>query len=264
MWGWWAGRFTQCPWQVPIIIGECGLDQRVADGSVAPERAGWQGRMSASAYSAQVSDYVQRCAADPRIAGVCLFTTDCGHPWDSFDTLPAHGVLGAIHIESKRTFPIVEPPEPDASVAEVVHPCPGVPITQHWGQNADAYAQFGLWGHNGTDFGTPNGTPVRSVAAGIVAWVGLDPAYGNYVRIWHDELDCHSFYAHLSGARVAQGTVVEAGQIVGLSGATGNATGPHLHLEIRLGNLVEYATGTPMPKGRIDPETWAIQRGVTL
>lgn len=88
--------------------------------------------------------------------------------------------------------------------------------------------------HTGIDFPVPTGTPVASAADGIVVETGSTGSYGNQVVIRHaDKL--YTQYAHLSRISVAQGDKVTAGQEIGLSGNTGNSTGPHLHFEVRTG-----------------------------
>jgi murein DD-endopeptidase MepM/ murein hydrolase activator NlpD len=100
---------------------------------------------------------------------------------------------------------------------------------------------------------------------GIVAFSGFDSDYGFYVRIDHPHLDCYSFYAHLKEQGLAAGTVVQAGDKIGLVGNTGNSTGAHLHFEIRLQNVDgSYKVGTPMPKGRVDGQTWCSLHGLRL
>jgi murein DD-endopeptidase MepM/ murein hydrolase activator NlpD len=87
--------------------------------------------------------------------------------------------------------------------------------------------------HLGVDFAAPRGTPVRAVSAGRVAFSGWGGGLGRYVRIEHAD-GIVSSYGHLS--RVAPGVrvegTVERGQIIGYVGATGLATGPHLHYEV--------------------------------
>jgi hypothetical protein len=161
------------------------------------------------------------------------------------------------------TVPIPPTPLPGG---EIVHPLPGAVITQHWGQSASEYARFGLWGHNGTDLGNrPIRTPIRSMAPGIVAYSDFDAAYGHYVRADYRELDCYAMYCHLDEPGAPVGTRLAAGDTVGLLGTSGNSTGVHLHLEIRLQNKDgTYREDTPMPKGRVDPETWAAMHNLKL
>jgi murein DD-endopeptidase MepM/ murein hydrolase activator NlpD len=84
--------------------------------------------------------------------------------------------------------------------------------------------------HLATDYGAPAGSPVVSVANGTVTFAGWDSGYGNLVRIKHAS-GLTSGYAHLSriAAGVRPGHAIKQGELVGLVGQTGLATGPHLH-----------------------------------
>ncbi|HKB19299.1 MAG TPA: M23 family metallopeptidase [Candidatus Dormibacteraeota bacterium] len=87
--------------------------------------------------------------------------------------------------------------------------------------------------HTGIDLAAPAGTEVHSATEGI-AMVGFDPAgAGNFVAV---TVDAHVrvLYCHLAAFRVAAGQAVTPGQVVGLLGATGLATGPHVHLQVNV------------------------------
>ena len=86
--------------------------------------------------------------------------------------------------------------------------------------------------HLGTDFGVPTGTPVHAVNHGTVLLARPLFFEGNCVIIDHGQ-GLMSLYLHLSEFRVKEGDEVVPGQLIGLSGGTGRATGPHLHLAIR-------------------------------
>ncbi len=88
--------------------------------------------------------------------------------------------------------------------------------------------------HTGVDFPVPTGTSVRSVAAGHVVSAGWGGSYGYQVVVRHSD-GRYSQYGHLSAISVRAGQSVAAGQRIGRSGSTGNATGPHLHFEVRTG-----------------------------
>jgi len=91
-------------------------------------------------------------------------------------------------------------------------------------------------GHNGLDFGIPVGTEVKSTMDGNVVYAGWNnQGYGNLVIVEHG--DYKTYYAHLSSIPVSVGDSVSAGATIGLSGNTGNSTGPHLHYEIRRNNV---------------------------
>lgn len=86
--------------------------------------------------------------------------------------------------------------------------------------------------HKAIDFGGSTNTNIYSIAAGIVAYAGWDrTGYGNLVIIQHKN-GVDSYYAHLSKINVSTGETVTAGTVIGKMGATGRATGVHLHLEI--------------------------------
>ena len=101
--------------------------------------------------------------------------------------------------------------------------------TQDWNDPRfrSSYAQFGILGHNGEDYGTPTGTPILAPHHGTVIEATFDSGYGNYVKI--EDGAQGSVLAHLSKIEVTVGQVVGEGQKIGLSGNTGNSTGPHLH-----------------------------------
>ena len=87
--------------------------------------------------------------------------------------------------------------------------------------------------HLGVDYAAPTGTPVRSVGQGVVDVAGSQGGFGNVVMVKH--ANGHTtVYAHLSKINVRKGQSVAQGQTVGLVGATGWATGPHLHFEFRV------------------------------
>ena len=90
--------------------------------------------------------------------------------------------------------------------------------------------------HLGTDFAAPTGTPVRTVGNGVVAFAGVQNGYGNVVFVQHDKAHV-TVYAHLSRIDVRKGQSVEQGQTIGAVGATGWATGPHLHFEFRVNGV---------------------------
>ena len=89
--------------------------------------------------------------------------------------------------------------------------------------------------HRGVDYAAPYGTPVRSVADGVVVSKGWSTGYGNTVEIKHNER-YSTLYAHLSdyAPKLARGKNITMGEVIGFVGTTGWATGPHLHYEFRV------------------------------
>jgi murein DD-endopeptidase MepM/ murein hydrolase activator NlpD len=105
--------------------------------------------------------------------------------------------------------------------------------------------------HRGVDYSAPVGTPVHSVAPGVVEFAGRQSGYGNVVEVRHSA-ERTTLYAHLSRVDVAANDRIERGQVLGAVGATGWATGPHLHFEYRVGGvhqdpqLAAAAPGAPV------------------
>lgn len=98
----------------------------------------------------------------------------------------------------------------------------------------DRFGPRGSRFHTGVDYSARVGTPVRAAGAGIVTYAGgLAGGWGRVVTIAHGA-DVRTMYAHLSATRVQVGRRVDAGQTIGLVGKSGNASGPHLHFEVRV------------------------------
>ena len=90
--------------------------------------------------------------------------------------------------------------------------------------------------HGGVDIGANLGTPVAAFADGKVEYIGEDSSYGLYLQIDHGA-GIKSFYAHCKSVCVKKGQYVTAGETVAQVGSTGVSTGPHLHLELKCGQL---------------------------
>lgn len=108
--------------------------------------------------------------------------------------------------------------------------------------------------HTGSDFQAASGTSVRAIGPGTVVSAGWSGAYGNEVVIQHSD-GMYSQYAHLSSLGVSAGQTVTGGQQIGLSGSTGNSTGPHLHFEVRTG---------PSYGSDVDPIAYLRSHGVSV
>ena len=124
----------------------------------------------------------------------------------------------------------------------------GSPIASGFGPRQVAGCGFCSTYHQGLDFTPGSGTPIHSLADGIVSAVSTSGAFGNSVIIDHvvNGQKVQTLYAHMQygSIRVAKGQSVTAGEVVGQVGSTGNSTGAHLHLEVHL-------DGTP-----VDPYAW--------
>ncbi len=87
--------------------------------------------------------------------------------------------------------------------------------------------------HTGLDISTPLGTGIRPITGGTVSYAGYRGTYGNLIIIDHGN-GVQSYYAHCNALYVSAGQTVAANTTIGEVGSTGNSTGPHLHLEIRI------------------------------
>ena len=105
--------------------------------------------------------------------------------------------------------------------------------------------------HRGLDFAAPQGTPIYAAGNGTVRAAGRNGAYGNYVRIRHNER-YSTAYGHLRGIAkgVRKGRRVVQGQVIGYVGSTGRSTGPHLHYEILVAARQVNPLKLKMPSGR--------------
>ena len=87
--------------------------------------------------------------------------------------------------------------------------------------------------HTGLDISATSGTPIKVIADGTIISASYDGSYGNLVKVNHGN-GVETWYAHTSKMYVTVGEQVEAGDVIAAVGSTGNSTGPHLHLEIRI------------------------------
>ena len=127
-------------------------------------------------------------------------------------------------------------------------------ITQYFGETPASYAQFGLKGHNGIDFGAPTGTEILATHDGkVIEAINDATGYGLYVKIENDKEG--SLYAHLREHKVVVGQDVKEGALLGISDNTGNSTGSHLHFGYYL-KPRDRANGYA---GYIDPMSYLTQ-----
>lgn len=114
----------------------------------------------------------------------------------------------------------------------------GMRITSQFGE-----ARSGGRRHKGIDIAVPEGTPVMATASGETTFAGWQGAYGNIIIIRHGK-GLETAYAHLKKCYARVGKHVCRGDKIGLVGTTGNATGPHLHYEVRQNGI------------RVNPKPW--------
>lgn len=115
----------------------------------------------------------------------------------------------------------------------LIRPVSGT-ITSRFG----ARSSIRVSSHTGLDIAASTGTPIAAAASGTVTFSGYKGSYGNMIVISHGN-GVQTYYGHCSKLHVSAGTQVSQGQSIAAVGSTGNSTGPHLHLEVRV-NGVAY------------------------
>jgi len=140
--------------------------------------------------------------------------------------------------------PETAPPAPEPALADYVLPLVDYRITATFGESGPNWSST----HTGLDFAAGAGSRIGAVHGGEVIFAGWDGAYGNKVTVRHED-GSEASYAHLSS--ISGSGWIGTGDKVGEVGETGNTTGPHLHLEIRVGGAL------------VDPAAWLAERGVT-
>lgn len=155
-----------------------------------------------------------------------------------------------LEYESQLKFAIDPSSLPDTATGVLKWPLDNVKVTQYFGNTdfAKTHAQvYGGQGHNGIDFKAAIGTPIKAalqgtvVAAGDTDKVCPNASYGRWVLLEHPN-GLSTLYAHLSVIKVAKGQSVDTSQVLGYSGETGYATGPHLHFTVYASQGVRVIT----------------------
>lgn len=181
-------------------------------------------------------------AAGGSQAGGSSSSAAAGAPADSASQAqPKTGpqdILGGFELKAKPPPP---PPPPPVAL-----PVSDYELTGRFG------ASSGLWAstHTGLDFAAPEGADIKAVTSGVVTESGDDGAFGTKTVVREAD-GTLLWYCHQSSVDVSVGDRVEAGQVIGAVGSTGNVTGPHLHLE------VHDTSDTPL-----NPEDWLAEKGV--
>jgi len=137
-------------------------------------------------------------------------------------------------------------------------------VTQCYGPTKFAAKAYRSKTHNGVDFGYPIGTPVLAAESGKIIKVGNNDRgtsrwnkyqYGKYIIVQHEN-NLATLYAHLSRQIVKEGQVVSRGDVIGYSGNTGYAFGPHLHFTVFWAPSIQYKS--------VPPAAGVVPIGVTI
>jgi murein DD-endopeptidase MepM/ murein hydrolase activator NlpD len=129
-------------------------------------------------------------------------------------------------------------------------PIDGARLTSGFGMRMHPILGYSMM-HRGVDFGAVTGTPIMAAGDGVVEKASADPGYGNLVLLRHNTTH-ETAYAHMSGFAkgIKPGVHVRQGQVIGYVGATGRATGPHLHYEVRINTIQVNPLSIKMESGR--------------
>lgn len=120
-------------------------------------------------------------------------------------------------------------------------------FSSNFGWRIDPFTGFNAF-HEGIDFMSEAGTPIRAAAGGVVIASEMHPQYGNMLEIDHGN-DLVTRYGHASKRTVKVGDVVLRGAKIGEVGSTGRSTGPHLHFEVRLRGVAQNPARFLQPPG---------------
>lgn len=130
------------------------------------------------------------------------------------------------------------------TAGELIWPASGCyTVTSRYG----ARSMFGRNFHYGMDIACPVGTPILAAASGTVTTATYGSSPGNYIVIDHG--DFKTVYMHNSSLQVTVGEQVSAGQVIALSGNTGDSTGPHCHFGLSIGGYIDPAPYLGLPEG---------------
>ena len=171
------------------------------------------------------------------VASLQFQLAEHGFPSGGIDGIFGRHIDGALRRFQKYAGLKVDGVAGPATLAALRKPPATIPLPLAWPLPVhvlgDPFGPRGDRWHTGIDLPAPLGTPVYSARAGEVVWAGWRDGYGFLVTVAHGHGE-RSMYAHLSRIDVRVGVWVGEGVRIGLVGATGDATGPHLHFEVRV------------------------------
>ncbi len=171
------------------------------------------------------------------VASLQFQLAEHGFPSGDFDGIFGPHIAGALRRFQEWAGLKVDGVAGRATRSALTSPAPTIPLPLAWPMTApvlgDNFGPRGDRWHSGIDLPAPMGAPVYSARSGEVVWAGWRDTYGFLVTVAHGHGE-RSMYAHLSRIDVRVGVWIAEGVRVGLVGASGDATGPHLHFEVRI------------------------------
>ena len=224
------------------LVNEFGIDGGIAGN---PGQQGWQVLTTESLYRGEIIEAERYARTLPGVEALMYFDFGAQEPWLSGGFDHPEAFARSLVAPLKALDVAAQTPE-DASGHLRIELCRPLAytaqtnvVTQRFGSRAVDYSAYGLVGHQGIDYRAPLGTPVLAMHPGIAriydqGTVGL----GKYVKVQYYDgrnvLRYTTRLAHLSAFKVADGQRVARGQVVGLSGSSGNSTAAHLHADLRI------------------------------
>jgi murein DD-endopeptidase MepM/ murein hydrolase activator NlpD len=183
------------------------------------------------------------------------FYTDTGKFVRTGDVLFANLILNGKSHPLYRYAPQGSQPDyydstgANARKALLKTPIDGAKVSSNFGSRKHPILGYTIM-HRGVDFAAPTGTPIYAAGDGTIEVREREKGYGNYIRIRHNA-EYSTAYGHMSrfAPRLARGSRVHQGQVIGYVGSTGMATGPHLHFEVLMKNHQVNPMTVKMPVG---------------
>src|SRR5437660_11289395 len=207
----------------------------VVDGVVGPKTRRALGRFARHRLGSRTLGFGK---AGWDVASLQFQLAEHGFPSGTFDGIFGPHIDGALRRFQEWAGLKMDGVAGPATLAALSGPPPTIPFPLDWPLTVhvlgDPFGPRGERWHSGIDLPAPLGTPVYSARSGEVVWAGWrDGGWGFLVTVAHGRGE-RSMYAHLSRIDVRVGVWIGQGVRVGLIGATGDATGPHLHFEVRI------------------------------
>lgn len=163
---------------------------------------------------------------------------------EQYDFLKRNASIIALSADGLRLMPATS--FTDSTYTPSILPVVGH-ITDHFGDRLDPFSGEGAF-HRGVDVAADYGAPVHATADGVITIADMHAGYGRLVVIDHG-FGMTTWYGHLSAFTAIPGARVKRGEVIGYTGISGRATGPHVHYEVRVNNApinpARYMKATP-------------------